>query len=91
MRTNINLACDLDKLYPDRNKNKWAESLKHGDIIAVDGKPVVYLSHDTYQASNGMGGYYLHTEFEIISSQDSIDKLTHIVNDLVNEIEPITK
>ena len=84
MRTMLNFAKNFHKDYPNYGKNMWAESLTKGDLILVNGKPVVYLSHTTKQIPNGMGGYRTCTEFEVVTGL-SIDTL----NDISNTIEPL--
>ena len=84
MRTNINFAKNFHKHYPNHNKNMWAESLTKGDLILVNGKPVVYLSHTTRQVPNGMGGYTTCTKYEVVTGL-SID----ILSDISNTIEPL--
>ena len=84
MRTMLNFAKNFHKHYPDHGKNMWAESLSKGDIILVDGKPSIYLSHTTKQIPNGMGGYRTCTEFEVVTGL-SIDTL----DDITNLIEPL--
>ena len=82
MRTMINFAKNFHKDYPNHGKNIWAESLSKGDIILVDGKPSIYLSHTTTQTPNGMGGYRTCTEYRIVGDSQT-------VNDISNSIEPL--
>lgn len=87
MRTMLNFAKNFHKHYPNHSKNMWAESLAKGDIILVDDKPVVYLSHTTRQTPNGMGGYRTCTEYQVVTS--FVRNTFQVVNDISNSIKPI--
>ena len=82
MRTMLNFAKNFHKHYPNYGKNMWAESLSKGDIILVDGKLTVYLSHITRQTPNGMGGYRTCTEYRVAGNPQP-------VNDICNSIQPL--
>jgi translation elongation factor P/translation initiation factor 5A len=84
MRTNINFAVNFSRDYPDYLVNKWACSLSKGDLILVDGKPAVYLSHKTYEAPTGMGGYKVRTSFKVVIGSETVE-----VNDKYNKIKAI--
>ena len=84
MRTNIQLAINIAK-DQDRNKNKWADSLKRGDLIALNDRAVVYISHETKRLPNGMGGTSLSTHYTVIDGKNVI-----LASDQLNYIEPFT-
>ena len=84
MRTNLNFAKNFHRDYPNHNKNQWADSLSKGDIILVDGSPVIYVSHRCYRRPNGMGGNYLMTEYTVVSKDE-----TTIIEDRYTSVKPI--
>lgn len=86
MRTMLNFVKNFDKHYPNHNKNMWAESLSKGDVILVEGSPAIYLSHRCYQSPNGMGGYYLMTEYTVISKDE-----TTTIKDRYTTVKPLNK
>lgn len=86
MRTNINFAKNFHKHYPSPNENMWAESLTRGDLIMLNDRPVVYISHETKRLPNGMGGTSLSTHYTVIDGKHVI-----LASDDLNYIEPLTK
>tara|TARA_E500000318_G_scaffold36218_1_gene35227 strand:- start:986 stop:1246 length:261 start_codon:yes stop_codon:yes gene_type:complete len=82
MRTNIQLAKSLSS----NRKVVWADSLNKGDVILVDDVPVVYLSHNTYQNHNGVGGYMLTTKYRIVTKLGE-----SIASDIASEIKPLNE
>ena len=87
MRTMLNFAKNFHKHYPNHNKNMWAESLTKGDIIVVNGRQAVYISHKAERLPNGMGGDKLVTTYTII---DHTSELVTIKDDY-NSIEPLSE
>ncbi len=86
MRTNINFATTFHKHYPNHNKNLWAESLSKGDVIHLNGRAVVYVSHETKRLPNGMGGTKLSTHYTIIDKGNVI-----LASDQLDYIKPLNK
>ena len=86
MRTNINFAMNFHKHYPNYNKNMWAESLSKGDVITLNDRAVVYVSHETKRLPNGMGGTKLSTHYTVIDKGQVI-----LASDQLNSIKPFTK
>ena len=82
MRTMLNFAKNFHKHYPDHGKNMWAESLSKGDIILVDGKPSIYLSHKSRRTPNGMGGYRTCTEYRIVGNPQTVTDISHSIEPL---------
>ena len=87
MRTMLNFAKNFHKHYPNHNKNMWAESLTKGDIIVVNGRQAIYISHKAERLPNGMGGDKLVTTYTII---DHTSELVTIQDDY-NSIEPLSE
>ena len=91
MRTNINFAMNFHKHYPNHNKNLWAESLTKGDLIMLNDRAVVYISHETKRLPNGMAAQgvqpitpfllrkesYLHQTISITSKPSQSKGDTH--------------
>ncbi len=86
MRTNINFAMNFHKHYPNHNKNMWAESLTRGDLIMLNDRAVVYISHETKWLPNGMGGERKTTHYTVIDGKHTI-----LASDHLNNIEPLNK
>ena len=86
MRTMLNFAKNFHKHYPNHNKNMWAESLTRGDLIRLNDRVVVYISHETKRLPNGMGGTRLTTHYTVIDGKHVI-----LASDDLNYIEPLTK
>jgi hypothetical protein len=87
MRTMLNFAKNFHKHYPNHNKNMWAESLTKGDLILVNGRQAVYISHKAERLPNGMGGDKLVTTYTIV---DHTSELATIQDDY-NSIEPLSE
>ena len=87
MRTMLNFAKNFHKHYPNHNKNMWAESLTKGDIIVVNGRQAIYISHKAERLPNGMGGDKLVTTYTIV---DHTSELVTIRDDY-NSIEPLSE
>ena len=86
MRTNINFAMNFHKHYPNHNKNMWAESLTRGDLIMLNDRAVVYISHETKRLPNGMGGTRLTTHYTVLTEEGVV-----LASDQLNDFKPITE
>ena len=86
MRTNINFAKNFHKHYPNHNKNLWAESLTKGDLIMLNDRAVVYISHETKRLPNGMGGTRLTTHYTVLTEEGVV-----LASDHLNNIKTITE
>ncbi len=86
MRTMLNFAKNFHKHYPNHNKNMWAESLTKGDLIKLNDRVVVYISHETKRLPNGMGGSRLTTQYTVIDGKHVI-----LASDDLNYIKAITE
>ena len=82
MRKSIyNFAKNFRKDYPSLYKKKdWKDSLAKGDIILVDGKSSIYLSHTIKYTS--VFAYTEYCIYCIVGNQQT-------VNSIYNSIEPL--
>jgi hypothetical protein len=91
MRTMLNFAKNFHKHYPNHNKNMWAESLTKGDLILVNGRQAVYISHKAERLLNGRQAVYISHKAERLPNGMGGDKLvtTYTIVDHTSELVTI--